>query len=37
MAEELTKEQKEALLNFDEKCTGKTSSKRQRFFDKFKK
>jgi molecular chaperone DnaJ len=33
----LTKEQKEALLNFDEKCTGKTSSKRQSFFDKFKK
>ena len=33
----LTKEQKEALLNFDEKCTGKPSSKRQSFFDKFKK
>ena len=33
----LTKEQKEALLEFDEKCSGKSASKRQSFFDKFKK
>jgi SAM-dependent methyltransferase len=33
----LTKEQKEALMAFDEKCTGKPSAKRQSFFDKFKK
>lgn len=33
----LSKDQKEALLAFDEKCTGKPSSKRQSFFDKFKK
>ncbi len=33
----LNKEQKEALLAFDEKCTGKPSAKRQSFFDKFKK
>jgi len=33
----LTKEQKEALLGFDEKLSGKASSKRQGFFDKFKK
>jgi len=33
----LSKEQKEALLNFDEKCGKKASTKRQSFFDKFKK
>ncbi len=33
----LSKDQKEALLAFDEKCTGKASTKRQSFFDKFKR
>lgn len=33
----LTKDQKEALLSFDEKLSGKASAKRQSFFDKFKK
>jgi molecular chaperone DnaJ len=33
----LNKEQKEALLKFDETCNGKSSAKRQSFFDKFKK
>ncbi len=33
----LNKEQKEALLNFDEKISGRSASKRQSFFDKFKK
>ncbi len=33
----LNKEQKEALLNFDEKCTGNGGQKKSSFFKKFKK